>query len=282
MVLSTALLKRELAVYETAQIKPNLGLIQGGKLSSGQLSLAGSQFPSERTLVREASDSRRHTGVREVPDGYMVCLHPPCGELLEIPVGKESVVTCSQGHCFDLDDEERRYYENPGGISKCGLSNTDQGRLGEAIIEDLGLISGVGRVQRANNYHGPLDFTVTRCRRGLRIQRGAEVKSYNVNSDYPEFGIGADERASKYGRIATDPRLADGLVGIFVVIDYQRMAAAIYVQILHGTGHFRPHTRNLVEIVDIRKSYERVIGPIDLSAAPAEVDHSDDSFLGYS
>jgi hypothetical protein len=209
------------AALEAAKHRPKLTVLQGGVIEAPQV-----LFPTDMVLERAKTTGNRRINplsLYDVPDGHQPCANPVCNLLVTYESrDSDGVMTCAAGHSFDPMEEARRRFENRGGISNSGLTNTQQGKLGEAVVTKLGHLGEFGPIEPASDeYAYPLDFLTPRF--------GVEVKSGNVRNVVPgRFIICGNRQPAKLACVKKHGR--EGLVGAYVVINYTDHVAAVYAR----------------------------------------------------
>jgi hypothetical protein len=159
-----------------------------------------------------------------------------------------------QGDIRDEDPRTRHIIETPngqltynvGGGTIAGLSLTEQGKLAEDIVEQMGELPGYGPITGVRStYHSAADLACGPW--------AVEVKSANFDGKHLRFWPGSPtEKASRNERAEKDGY--QGLLGVLVVLNFRDSEADVYVREMpfsgvmvngrmkHGLYAYRSHT----------------------------------------
>lgn len=182
------------------------------------------------TVVRR---KRASDNLYYAPPGLCYCPEEPsCMELvsLEALAGNE-LVRCNAGHEFDPvaarhEELQRQYEGGSGGWTHAGLSPTDQGRIGEMLMREIGHIGEFGRfVWEPDHYNSPLDFVTD-------LGYGGDFKTLNKLNRNQAYILGKIKECLAKRAMARSMKLKKYLVGVLVVLDYENKTADIYVRLM--------------------------------------------------
>lgn len=138
------------------------------------------------------------------------CINPKCDYQFTDQDKKEIDQFDGNFTCPKCDNSYNYYYQgnrdSPGGFTHSGLTMTQQGTIGEEVVETLANIPGVGDVTWASHdYQSPCDFIIG--------PYAVEVKT-NHSEATPRFKLGKAREVEAKRAWAVEHGLQPALIGV--------------------------------------------------------------------